>query len=540
MARLRFRRDFVSVMAALLAATAWIDLGAIHRYQNADSLVMSLISLQRWTPLFWEQNRLGMLIPFLALPFRHPLTNLLVQSGLTMLSGLAGMFLLGYYVAGRRRGMIVGALAGLLLVMALRSRQQFDYLIYIHQYPTSLTLSLLALLLLARWQSQRSATLSDAPPATLRSTGCGMLSWWRPAAALLLVWLALWVNPSLAFALAPLVLLRRFLLGEYAAEFDRGEGSAASGPPAPGRAGLAGYPACDWLALLATASGLALSVLLSRYGTQFQNSYSFLPPREWLACSLALLRNMPDCVSRLWMASVGVIGLSGLATLAWPAGQREFRKSACMALGLLLPAAVQFGFVSSIDHVHRTDYSRYVLASIFLVEGALLLFAVVQWLAVLPDSVHLRRLPYVLLVIFCVVAAAKHGRPGLGRVRASLQEAAGQHSAELLANRCTHVTGNYYRVWPAVFHCNLLLADQGAPYTVWGIAQRAQETVDLWTRVPPAETRIGELRGDEKHSRQALAAYGIEPFVIEHEGQGIRVLRPTVPLAETPAGKMRR
>lgn len=539
MARRGFRRDLALVTVALASVTAWIDLGAIHRFQNADSLVMSLISLQRWTPLFWEQNRLGMLIPLLALPFRHPLTNLLVQSGLTIFSGLAGMFLLGYFVAGRRRGMIVGALAGLLLVVGLRHRQQFDYLVYVHQYPTSLTLSLLALLLLARWQ--RGAASTPRAEGAFQA-GRLLARWLQPSTAVLLIWLALWVNPSLAFALGPLVLLRRFLLGDVGAECDESadrDTSKASnlGPPA---SSLLSYPVCDWVALSATASGLVLSMLLSRYGTPFQDSYAFLPPGEWLACALALLRNMPDCVSRTWMVAVFLTGLSGLATLAWPRGKNEFRRSACMALGLLLPAAVQFAFVSSIDHVHRTDYSRYVLTSIFLVQAACLLFAVCQWLAVLPDSGHVRRASYVLLAIFCVAAAARHGLPGLERVRAGLQEAAGKYSEELLAERCTHVVGDYYHVWPAVYHCNLLLAERGDPYTVWGIAQRSQPTVDLWTRVPLAETRIGELRGDEQHSRRALAAYGIEPFIIEQEGQSIRVLRPVAPLAEIPAVKMRR
>lgn len=523
MDRRTFRWDVAWVIAALLAASVWIDLGKIHRHQNADSLVMVLISLYRWTPLFWEQNRLGMLVPALALPFRHPLANLLVQSGLTILSGLAGSFLLGYYVAGRRRGMAAGAVAGLLFVVALRIWQQFDYLVYIHQYATSLSLSLLALILLARWR------LRFAAP------------WWRPAAACLLIWLAMWVNPSLAFALGPLVLLRRFLLGNLAAEFDRQDEPPADDRPGVGQpALLAGYPAADWLALLATASGLLMSMLISRYATEFQESYSFLPPRQWLACAVALVRNLPRALHPAWLAAVTATALSGLVTLIWPAGRRALPGAARLVLGLLLPAAVQFAFVSSLDHVHRTDYSRYAFAAVFLVQGACVVFAVVQWLAVLPDTPGLRRVPYGLVALFCVVAAGRHGLPSLERVRTALQEAAGQVSGEVLAERCTHVTGDYYHVWPTVFHANLLLADQGAPYTVWGIAQRSLPTADLWTRAPLAETRIAEIRGDERQSRGALTHYGITPIVVDHDGEGIRVLRPGVPLSQTPAGRYRR
>ena len=38
-----------------------------------------LVSLQRWTPFYWDQERYGMLIPALALPVRDPLLNLLLQ-----------------------------------------------------------------------------------------------------------------------------------------------------------------------------------------------------------------------------------------------------------------------------------------------------------------------------------------------------------------------------------------------------------------------------------------------------------------------------
>ena len=65
------------VLAALLAV--WIDLSPIHRFHNSDSLIPVLMSLDRWTPFYWEQNRFGMLVPLLALPFRDPFANLLVQ-----------------------------------------------------------------------------------------------------------------------------------------------------------------------------------------------------------------------------------------------------------------------------------------------------------------------------------------------------------------------------------------------------------------------------------------------------------------------------
>ena len=199
------RWSFVAVVATLLFATLWIDFSRIHRFQNSDSLVMSLISIYRWTPLYWEQNRLGMLVPLLASPVHHPLANMLVQSGLTIFSGFSGFMLLGYYVAGRRRGLMIGVIAALLFVTLVHVGQQFDYLVYCHQFATSLTLSLLALMALSRWQ---------------RSGG-----WWQPPVAIVLIWTALWVNPSLAFAIGPLLLVRHSLLRDIAASFNAADDS---------------------------------------------------------------------------------------------------------------------------------------------------------------------------------------------------------------------------------------------------------------------------------------------------------------------------
>ncbi|HEY2740287.1 MAG TPA: hypothetical protein VGK45_17890, partial [Thermoanaerobaculia bacterium] len=82
----------VTVLAALLAG--WMDLSPLHRYHNSDSLIPVLVSLDRWTPFFWEQNRFGMLLPLLALPFRHPFQNLLVQVWLRLFALVLSFFLL--------------------------------------------------------------------------------------------------------------------------------------------------------------------------------------------------------------------------------------------------------------------------------------------------------------------------------------------------------------------------------------------------------------------------------------------------------------
>jgi hypothetical protein len=203
-----------------------------------------------------------------------------------------------------------------------------------------------------------------------------------------------------------------------------------------------------------------------------------------------------------------------------------------LALGLLLPAATQFAFMTSLDHVHRSDYAHYIFAAVFLWQGACVAFAVTQWTAVAPDSLKLRAVPSLLLIVFCLVTAARLGRPGIDVVRQAIDEKAGKFTAEILDRHCTHVTGDYWRVWSAVFHVNMTLADRGSKQTFWGIAQRCRQTADRWTRTPQAETRIAAILGHEAPAADYLEHYRVPPVVEVGRGETIRVLVPVMAIAE--------
>src|SRR6188768_2753796 len=81
------------LLAGLLVVLAvWINFGPFHRGQNADSLIPVLASLDEWTLYFWGQDRFGMPVSLLAVPFRDPTVNLLVQSAVTIFCGLSAFF----------------------------------------------------------------------------------------------------------------------------------------------------------------------------------------------------------------------------------------------------------------------------------------------------------------------------------------------------------------------------------------------------------------------------------------------------------------
>src|SRR5260370_33647270 len=76
----------------------WIDLGTLHRGFYADPLLPVYNSLYHWSLFVWEQERIGMLFALIALPFKEPLANLLVQDALDVFCGLAAFFLLARYM----------------------------------------------------------------------------------------------------------------------------------------------------------------------------------------------------------------------------------------------------------------------------------------------------------------------------------------------------------------------------------------------------------------------------------------------------------
>src|SRR5512142_2694983 len=105
-----------------------VDLGAFHALEHADAIVPVLVSLQRWTPFYWDQERYGMLVPLLALPVRDPFWNLLVQRGLLVLAGLGAVVLLARHVLAGRDWPLAGALAAGGLLLAAPAPWLFEYL----------------------------------------------------------------------------------------------------------------------------------------------------------------------------------------------------------------------------------------------------------------------------------------------------------------------------------------------------------------------------------------------------------------------------
>jgi hypothetical protein len=488
------------LLAGVLAL--WIDLGPFHRHNNSDSLVPVLVSLYRWTAFYWDQSRVGMLVPLLALPLRHPLDNLLFQAWLVLWATLALPFLLTRYTLRSPAWPLAGALAAATWVAFSSPVWLFVSSFGQLHYAMGLTLGLGGLLLV------------EAAAASPR------LSWKRLATALLLMILAGWANTSTGIILIPLVaftgLLRRPVLNRETA-----------------------------LALAVVAAGSA-SCLAHRWLVPI----SFDPVGE----GLQPVRDWPaawgQLAARTWQEA-GQAGWPGLLTLViaaavWPllpALRRNTARALAAVLAVAGAAAVYGLFVGTTLWVKQNFFSaRYWIPVVFFVHAALAILATAAPGAVWGLRSRVRAAAVLVLVL---AVAATQGLPSRARARAEVdrihQEGVTltQRTAEVLHMRATHLVGNYWQVWASVFHANLVLHERGEDHTVWGVSFRSTPTQSFWRNMAPEDFRVAVLtngRGPDPEADTFLSAcFPPMEVVCRHESLWDLRARETVLLAGKPS-----
>jgi hypothetical protein len=475
------------LLAAVAAAALCVDFSAIHRFQTGDTLLPVLMSLQKWTPYYWLQDRLGMLLPLLALPLHNPQSNLLAQYFLAAAGSMLAFFLAAIYVAGPVRGVALGALSLALYLLTVPPEQQFFELLWQYQYGLSMALGLGGLLLLRR-RDQRLG------------------GWCRVGAAACLL-AALWVNIGAVFVLLPVLVASRAALRNRLAD----------------RRFL--------LALALVAAAFAVNLLASR---KFGHAvyYGVLSPKLWPACWGALLVHAAQrhAFPTPWLLVLAGVAALGLLSLAFPAYRAGAGRALAGALWLLAGAAGAWLMVGT---VYATWYyrapGRYFIPVALLAQVALVVAAVAPWLAA-ASPLWQRRLAHALLLGLLLVVLGVYGTPSVARARAGLDAAAGRYSDQVLAAGASHVIGDYWHVWPAVYHANLLLYERGEARRVWGITHRSLPTAALWTAVPLDQTRVAAIAGDEDQVEQWVKAYHL-PELIPHQRLGaITVLLPRAAL----------
>jgi hypothetical protein len=501
--------DSMLMLLVVCAGVAtWIDFGALHRYHNGDALIPVLVSLYRWTPFYWGQNRLGMLLPLLAMPFRNPLTNLLVQMGLSTFAALVSMCLLARYTLPRGLWQLAALLSAAGFLALAPEWMRFEILA-VQPYGLSFALALGGLSLLEHphgWQSRR-----------------------RVATALALLLLAYWVNFSMALLCPALVLLRWRIQASKAAR-----PAAPAGLPQPSLGRRLGKLYVELvqsdvgrvLVLLAIATAIGLALAFRALGGP---RLLFIPPQEWpLAWVRFAESTWHTFTSREWLVFQLTTPLAAAALLIRLPRLREAARPALYAgLGLALVALLYAGVTAGTAHAKRNDYAyRYLIPSLLLLQSASAAVAVSPLGAVLQRQARVARwlTPAGMLGLWAA-AIVGFGFPSLTGVRQDIDQQLGQHTAELLAANCTHIAGNYWDVWPAMFHANLVLYERGETRALWGLSYRSSATQALWSHIPLDKVRVGVPLHDTEADGY-LKAYHFPALVEVERHRTIVVLQP--------------
>ena len=124
-----------------------------------------------------------------------------------------------------------------------------------------------------------------------------------------------------------------------------------------------------------------------------------------------------------------------------------------------------------------------------------------------------------------------------GRAASHLDRVAGAHTADVLASGCALVAGDYWSVWPAVWHARLALRERGERREVWGVTHRTNATVlQWWDR--RASLRICRPRGDDAEAERWLRAFHLWPVRVVERRETLDVLEPAAaPAPAAPASR---
>lgn len=415
---MRLRHPWTVVVLLAAGLAAWMGLGSLHDFQHADSLLTVLISTQRWTPFFWGQDRFGMLVPLLAMTIRHPLANLLAQGWMMTAAALLAPFAMARFLSGRSGAWLAIGAGADVLFLLLTTPEVQFDWLVTQPYALSIALGFAALTVAAD-----------------REGGLAI------AAAFVLLTLAAWVNIGIAVVLAIATV-------------------------------IAGRRRLRLLVLLAAAT--AIASLAAKYLASAHTTTALAPAAQW-----------PDGWRKLLVGSRGITAnpaaVLGIALLAMLAAARLWQTRslppstmlwaiAAMAAGSWLVVGTSL-WVAMNRYLFRYMYPTWMIVGVGVAAVFAALFAK-----------RTNALSAAALAALIGLTIVRYGVPSLARVDRGLDNRYGRQTAAVLRNGVTVIGGDYWRVWPAVFHANLALARTHAHARVYGLAYRSEDGDRLWKR----------------------------------------------------------
>jgi hypothetical protein len=475
-------------LAAFICAGITINLSWIHEHHDADSLLPVLISLDRYLPFYWGQDRYGMLVPLLASFVRDYQLNLFVQTQFLVFAPLLIVLLWHLYFQPRdaQTGLnpknIGSALVSicLLIPMFQPTKRMSQAWLLAHPYLISLAFLLCAVALAYR---------ADGGFPKLRYAGAGLL-----------VVLALWINTfhvALAAALFALVPVRhRPFRATYAL-----------------RAGMV---------VVAVLSTLLVYVISAPYRTPYTYA-AMLPLSEAPAALAALSRNLFAEVLYGWRVAMLAALAAALAFLNRP---RAAHPRSSMQLVIAAPAVGMGIGVAMLEWVKTSSYEpRYwttpVALLLIILAGAVAARIMNSGARSMGSSARACVGGSVVLLILVTLA---FGRPSVAAARARLDRFTAPDAQEAKALGCTHMLGDYWTIWRTVFHDRV--HDPDTPLHAVGF--RAEAVRDIWNGVPE-KSRVYCGKCSDPLVDRYRNHFGLPPLEASAQAGSLCVMTPVLP-----------
>ena len=357
-----------------------------------------------------------MLVPLVATPIGDPLANMLVQGWLTTVAALLAPFLAARYLGAGRYWFATGTLANAFFLVTFSDEFQFEWLV---KQPYALSMSLAAASLLVAQRRGFAAAV----------------------ASMTLMLLAHWVNLTVLVIVVPLILVRRSF---------EGPSLCAMG--------------------IGPAGGLLIRYLSN--APPFTRT-EILPIAQWPHACFMLLRTTLGEVAhpRLFEVAVAVSAIAATALWIKPR-HSEPLKAASIAVFV---GCIYMSVSGTSLHVQLNHFMpRYVLPSVSLFGVAIALVLV----ASAGDRPKLVALAAVVALVTASVVS--YGIPSVKRLRRTIDSRFGMMTQQALAAGATVIVGDYWTVWPAVFHANLALYERRSTRRVFGLTYRSEVTDALW------------------------------------------------------------
>jgi hypothetical protein len=270
------------------------------------------------------------------------------------------------------------------------------------------------------------------------------------------------------------------------------------------------FPALKLQVLMLGISSLVGYVLRLSFPTGGSNSYAALAsPYEALTGWIRLLQDSATSPSSsLWLLlAPPIVGLGFCVLTQWRSvayfehNRTAIRSAVVGVVSLTLYAMI----VGATAFAKSNGYSRrYLIPS--------LMIWIVSWVGLTmhlwPKTGRVRpsfRFAGALLVVPLLIL--RFGTPSFHSLEHNLAERFDSEYGDVVKAQCTHVIGDYYRVWDSVFYSRII-----GDRELWGITYRSGIIRDKWDLKRFSDPRICYWKNNEQEALDYLSEFSIEGF----------------------------